>query len=49
MIMCHTVTNNFVYRAIKYQLYQSCQGGGGGGGGEIYALLFKFSSKRKFF
>ena len=26
MIMCHTITNNFSDRAIRYQLYQSCQG-----------------------
>ena len=25
MIMCHTITNNFLHRAIKYQPYQSCQ------------------------
>ena len=25
MIMCHSITNNFLYRAIKYQLYQNFQ------------------------
>ena len=39
-MMRYAITINFWYRAIKCQLYQSCQG-------RYYALLLKFSCKRK--
>ena len=42
MITCHAITNSFLYRAIRCQLHQNCQG-------SFYALLLKFSCKGKFF
>ena len=42
MILCHAITNNFLYSAIQHQLYQSGQG-------TFYTLPFNFLCEKKVF